>query len=274
MAFTYGGWRLADWALNLDAGVVRVDSQARRKSKMKPMVIGYHEDFTPAWSPDGKWIAYHSHRSPRAVSAYASAGSTDDLYLRRVSGGSSEEIRLTDFGWEVGVGDWSPDGRKLVFDSWERGESSRGSKPWIVTVDPATGKPLRVEPLPLPEPIKNGTWEAWAPTGDEIAFEERIGRNGHILWVVSADGKRAEKLTEYTSNTFGGLDWTSDGKSIVYGALAGERMQIYSVPRPGGPPRQLSHDPANLMHPQVSPDGRWIACTRISQSKEIWRLKL
>jgi Tol biopolymer transport system component len=274
MAFTYGGFRLADWALNLDAGVVRVDSQARRKSKMKPIVTGYHEDFTPAWSPDGKWIAYHSHRSPTAVPAYASAGSTDDLYLRRVSGGPGEEIRLTDFGWEVGVGDWSPDGRKLVFDSWERGGPSRGSRPWIVTVDPATGKPLRVERLPLPEPIKNASWEAWAPKGDEIAFEERTGGNGRILWVVSADGKRAEKLTEYTSNTFGGLDWTPDGKSIVYGALAGSRMQIYHVPRSGGPPRQLSNDPANLMHPQVSPNGRWIACTRMSQSKEIWRLKL
>ena len=95
-----------------------------------------------------------------------------------------------------------------------------------------------------------------------------------ILWVVSVDGKRAEKLVEYTSSTYGGLDWTPDGKTIVYGALAGERMQLFAVPRSGGPPRQLTDDSANLMHPQVSPDGRWIACTRMAQSKEIRRLKL
>ncbi len=274
IAFTYGGWRLADWALNLDAGVVDVDSQARPQSKMKPIVTGYHEDFTPTWSPDSKWIAYHSHRSSTPVSSYESEGSTDDLYLCRVTEGTREEIRLTDFGWEDGVADWSPDSRKLVFDSWERGGPPGVSKPWIVTIDPSTGKPVKVERLPLPDPIKNATWESWSPKGDEIAFEEDTQGNGRILWVISIDRKRAEKLAEYTSSTYGGLDWTPDGKTIVYGALAGERMQIFAVPRSGGTPRQLTHDSANLMHPQVSPDGRWIACTRMAQTKEIRRLDL
>jgi Tol biopolymer transport system component len=273
MAFTYGGWRLADWALNLDAGVVAVDSQAQCISQMQPIVTGYHEDFTPAWSPDGKWMAFHSHRSPTPVSLYEGAGSTDDLYLRRVSGGPSEEIRLTDFGWEDGVADWAPDSRRLVFDSWERGGTQGVSKPWIVTIDPSTGKPVSVERLPLPDPIKNANWGSWSPKGDEIAFEERTEGKGRILWVVSLDGKRADKLVEYTSRTYGGLDWMPDAKTIVYGALAGERMQIFAVPRSGGSPRQLTNDSANLMHPQVSPDGRWIACTRMSQSKEIRRLK-
>jgi len=273
IAFTYGQWRLADVALNLDAGVVAVDSEVRCKSKMKPIVTGYHEDWPPAWSPDGKWIAFHSHRSPTPVSSYSAAGNTDDLYLRRVSGGPSEEIRLTDFGWEVGMGDWSPDGRRLVFSSWERGGPQGISKPWIVTIDPSTGKPVRVERLPLPDPIKNAGDLSWSPKGDEIVFDEHTDGNGRILWVVSTDGKRAEKLVEYTSSTYGGLDWTPDGKTIVYGALAGERMQIFAIPRSGGSPKQLTNDPANLMHPQVSPDGRWIACTRMSQSKEIWRLK-
>ncbi|MGH9787188.1 MAG: hypothetical protein ACRD4U_00615, partial [Candidatus Acidiferrales bacterium] len=86
LAFTYGGWRLADWALNLDAGVVNVNSEGEPTSKMTPVVVGYHEDFTPNWSPDGRWMAYHSHRTATPVPAYGSEGSTDDIYLRRSGG--------------------------------------------------------------------------------------------------------------------------------------------------------------------------------------------
>ena len=143
-----------------------------------------------------------------------------------------------------------------------------------MTIDPANGRPLSVERLLLPDPIKNATWESWSPKGDEIVCEEHASGNGRILWVIGDDGKRAEKLVEYTASTVGGLDWMPDEKALVYGALAGGRMQIFAVSRSGGSPRQLTNEPASLMHPQVSPDGRWIACTRMAQSKEIRRLKL
>ena len=65
-----------------------------------------------------------------------------------------------------------------------------------------------------------------------------------------------------------------DGKNIIYSALAGDGLQLFAVPRTGGAPQQLTHDSGNLMHPRVSPDGRWIACTRIVQSKQIWRRPL
>ncbi len=51
-------------------------------------------------------------------------------------------------------------------------------------------------------------------------------------------------------------------------------MQLFAIPRAGDSPRRLTNDPSNLFHPQVSPDGRWIARTRMQQAKEIWRLKL
>jgi Tol biopolymer transport system component len=45
------------------------------------------------------------------------------------------------------------------------------------------------------------------------------------------------------------LDWTHDGKAIFFAGLAGDRSQIFSVPRQGGASVQLTHDFGNLMHP-------------------------
>jgi Tol biopolymer transport system component len=274
ISFVYGAWRLADWALNLDGGVIDVDDNLHPTSTMRPIVTGYHEDFTPAWSPDGQWIAYHSHRSPTPVPSYDGEGSTDDIYMRRYSPLSSEEIRLTDFGWEAGSADWSPDGRKIVFSSWEKGKAPQSSKPWTVTIDKDTGKPLNATRLPLPEPIHTTEELAWSPQGNEIAAIEATGEATRTIWIIDGEGSKSDKLVEYRSLAYGGLDWTPNGETIIYSGLSRDQMQLYAISRLGGPHRQVTHDPSNLLHPQVSPDGNWIACTRVEATKELWRLKL
>jgi WD40 repeat protein len=274
ISFAYGGWRLADWALNLDAGYVLVDAEANRTSARFTIVAGYHEDFPAAWSPDGKWIAFQSHRSKVPVPDYESAESTDDVYLRLADDPHAPEIRLTDFGWETGPAYWSPDGRKLLFSSWVRGGTPGIDKLFVLGIQPMTGQVLDVTQLPLPPEIRSATWAAWSPDGKEIALEDNRGGDDRILWAVHADGTHAEKLAEYQGTTYDGLDWAADGKSIVFSALAGDKLQIFSIPRAGGVPVQLTHDAGNLMHPRVSPDGKWIACTRIVQSKQIWRRPL
>lgn len=91
---------------------------------------------------------------------------------------------------------------------------------------------------------------------------------------MSPDGKNARKVVEYPSPTYGGIAWSPDGKSIIFAGLSEGKMQLFSVPASGGHSVQLTHDADNLLHPQVSPDARWIACTRLTQAKEVWRMEL
>jgi Tol biopolymer transport system component len=184
--------------------------------------------------------------------------------------GGGPEIRLTDFGFEVGPPDWAPDGRRLLFDSWERNGVPRFAVPWIVTIDPATGRSLGARRLPLPPGVKGITGEAWSPRHDEIALIERIDDAHRALWLVHPDGRVARRLVAFPSYTIGGVSFTPDGNIVLFAALVDDRMQIFAIARTGGVPRQLTADSANVMHPSVSPDGRFVAASRIPWHKELW----
>jgi Tol biopolymer transport system component len=270
IAFTRGYYRLADYGLDMDIWVAAVDAAGAVTSRARPWITGFGEDMGAAWSPDGRWVAYHSHRSTTAVPLYESPGRTDDTWLQPASGG--RETRVTDFGYEVGPPDWAPDSRHLIFDSWDKDGVPRFANPWIVEID-ASGRSHGSKRMPLPPGVKGINGEAWSPKGDEIAFVERIDDRARALWVSHSDGRDPRRLTEFSSYTIGGVAWTPDGRDILYGALADDRMQIFSIPRSGGSARQLTRGDVNLMHPSVAPDGR-IAASRIPWHKELWRMPL
>jgi len=41
--------------------------------------------------------------------------------------------------------------------------------------------------------------------------------------------------------------------------------QLFSIPAMGGQPRQLTRASAHVLHPAVSPNGKWIAATKIKR---------
>ena len=275
IGFAMGQWRLADWAFNWDGGAVDVTPEGAAAGRPQAVIVGYHEDFQPVWSPDGRWIAYHSHRSSTPVPSYF-GNNPDDIWLRRPDAPArdKDEIRLTDFGDEANSPDWSPDGTRLVFTSYDKHGTPGISYPYIITIDPASGRVVRHERLALPREIENTAWVAWSPVGDEIAVESDLGHDRHELRVVPVGRGVARKVVEFPLMTIGGVSWTPDGKTLVYPSLVEGRMQLFAVPAAGGTPRQLTHDAANVFTPRVSPDGRMIAATRLQHRKEIWRMRL
>lgn len=270
LGFYFGDLRVSDFAINWDAGVVDVDASARPTGPVTSLIVNYGEDFEPEWSPTANWIAYHSHRSVAPITFYQ-AQETDDIWLRRPNrpAHDSADIRLTNIGFEAGSPSWSRDGTRLVFVSYDRKGMPGISLPWMITLDTATGRNARVSKVPLPPGVRSAAWAAWSPTRDEIAIEAEGPGTPHALWLIGPDGSGARKLNEFPQMTYGGVAWSRDGATLFYSSLVDGSAQLFSIPAGGGSPRQLSHESGLLLHPAVSPDGRWIAATRMTHATTI-----
>jgi dipeptidyl aminopeptidase/acylaminoacyl peptidase len=156
--------------------VVPVDGSAEAKQ----LTDGDFEDSHPAWSPDGKTIAFASAREENWDIELLT-----DIYTVPAVGGEPE--RLTPNDGLYGAPAYSPDG-KLLAVKWAPGGFDFPRHTQVAVVDPATGDDRRVltesldrqcEPYPeLREPI----WD-----GDRIVFSIEDGGSVHV-YAVSPDG--------------------------------------------------------------------------------------
>jgi WD40 repeat protein len=276
IAFVEGEYRLADWALSQDIGIVAVDEKILPAGEPKPYVVGNHEDFPVEWSPNGRWIAWHSHRDPmRNAPYYDEPGSTDDIWVRQAEDLHAPEIKVTHDLWETGWAYWSPDGSELIYTTWDRNGEPGIYQVRVMTVNTTTGQPVKERLFPMPKEVRSPEIAVWSPRGDEIAVEDAASPTERILWIVAKDGSRLQKVISYSSETYSGIDWSPDGTTLYYSALEGGHMKIFSVSRDGGRAKKISEGPpGNYLHPRVSPDGRWIACSQLETVQYLHRRPL
>jgi Tol biopolymer transport system component len=160
-------------------------------------------DGDPAWSPDGKRIAFASDRG----------GSSDrDIYVMDADG--SNVVRRTDGGGN-GYPAWSPDGKNIVFSSVRSGQLGL----YIMSVDGDWANPRAVA-----SHMKWTTQAAWSPDGQRIAFVSDYRAHDFLydLYVMNADGTEIAPLLE--GPWFGDVNalklyfqpsWSPDGEKIA-----------------------------------------------------------
>ena len=99
----------------------------------------------------------------------------------------------------------------------------------------------------------------WSPDGLQMVFGSSPKGLVH-LHAKPATGAGAEKLLGGRAQTESPLDWSPDGKLVLYAAGSLETgVDLLVLPANGGEPTAVVQSPYDDFNGQFSPDGRWIA---------------
>lgn len=191
-------------------------------------------DTYPAWSPDGKRIAFCSNRD----------GATN-VYVMNADG--TEVTRITDVprgGKAFCVcPSWSPDGESIAYQRRDGGEGSD-----LITIHIESGR-TRV--------LTDDAWDpVWSPGGDKILFTGRTPK-GWSLYTIEPDGAKLTEIVSMSGSVgFIYPSWSPDGKRIAFTQQAGMDYEVHIADADGQNVKPVTKAGKMNTHSVWSPDGK------------------
>ncbi len=235
-----------------------------KAGKAAPLVKDGFWACDPAWSPDGKTLAYSTdrggsldiwlrematgaernltrHKDAALSAAWSRDGRTiafldqaGSLHTVAVADGAMKQV----FGaiWEPGKPTWSLDGKTLALAAFKPYSARfREGLSEILTVDVATGGATYQPVFPDKSLGTRGDdGPVWSPDGTRLAFVF-----ASLLYVAEVDAKGQFKAPPRALNTevTDAPTWSGDSKSILY--LCNGQLRL--IPAAGGAPTTVPH---------------------------------
>ena len=183
-----------------------IDADGKNRRRLSNRFIKDAE-WHPAWSPDGKRIAYTSS------GAMDTAGGFWRIYVIDADG-KNRQI-LSDDAVDDRQPSWSPDSKRIAFASWRDGF---GKGIYVMDADGKNQQRLTDN--------LSHEWEAsWSPDGQRIAFVSHRDENTDI-YVMDADGGNQRRLTRNPARDWS-PSWSPDSKKIAFVSQRDGNHEIY-----------------------------------------------
>ncbi len=200
---------------------------------LRVLTHNFFDEYSPAWSPDRRWIAF---------ARILPAGTR--IYVMRANGTGLHVLASSRPGDTTPS--WSPDGRRLAVRGFGLARSFD-----LFTIA-ATGT-TRTRLLAT---RANELYPSWSRDGRTVAYQS--DRSGGIqLWTLTLSSRRQRQLTRGVTSQM--PDFSPSGRQLAFVRRDG----IWVVGADGRGARAIGSGlPASAESPSWSPDGRQIAFSR------------
>jgi Tol biopolymer transport system component len=187
---------------NRDIWLIRANGSGLRRLTWTTV-----SETSPAWSPDGKRLAFTLIQGEPLVFTWA------EVWLMRSDGGGRRRLTPRKDG-DAFNPSWSPDGREIVYAS-NRRHLDAHNPPWDLNVIRLRDRRIRwlVRTARVPG---NADEPNWSPDGKTIAFSADASLRGYPgggIFLVSSDGRRVRRLTRGPDSS---PAWSPDGRWIAF----------------------------------------------------------
>ncbi len=210
-AVSQHGNRLAYEVRKLETNIWQVELRQPGLNPGKPskLIESTRSEVQPAYSADGKKIAFSSDRS-----------GAFEIWLCDHDG--SNTIRLTSLGGpERPLGPkWSPNGLSIVYEKW----TGAGFRVFVIGAN--GGAPRRL----TTDPVSSHTWPSWSRDGKSIYFRS-LRSGASEIWKMPAKGGAAVRMTLRQGDV---PQESPDGKFLYYMKGYPGPCSLWRMPAGGG----------------------------------------
>jgi TolB protein len=212
------------------------------------VTVNFALNLSPAWSPDGRTLAYASWWQCVQQRCGSSPG---NIFLQNIFDGTPRQELTVNAGGNW-LPAWSPDGSRIAFtsDRVPPGGTASNSDIYVMNKDGSNLRRLTTSPAIDISPT-------WSPSGNQIAFiSDRTG--APQIWIMEADGLSAHQITH--ESKVDKPTWSpAPYNEIAYSANFGTGNDIKIIDLATQQVRQLTNGEGNNESPVFSPNGRHIA---------------